>query len=125
MVSPIGPVSAEMRLAQLLGDDDLLAQASPVSRAQVPSVSAPPAETKVGFTGNAFEDVLNKTIESLNGVSRSEMYANQLTEKYIHGEVDLSDAMIAQAKMNIATQLAVTTVTSAVNTFKEITQIQM
>ncbi|OGB90247.1 hypothetical protein A2625_02860 [candidate division WOR-1 bacterium RIFCSPHIGHO2_01_FULL_53_15] len=123
MAQAIGPISAETRLAQLLGGDDMFAQVSPTEPAAPAAVS--PAPAPVNFTGNAFEDILNKTIESLNGVSRAETYANQLTEKYIRGEAELHDVMAAQAKMNLMAQLAVTTVTSAVNTIKEITQIQI
>ena len=75
------------------------------------------------ITGNIFEDVLNKAIEGLEGVSQFEFNANLLTDKYLKGEADITEVMIATSKLNIAVQLAVTTVTSAVNTFKEILQM--
>jgi flagellar hook-basal body complex protein FliE len=125
MIEAIGPISAETRLAQLLGNDDLFSQAAPIEPGSGIFPAAPAAPSPVNFTGNAFEDVLSKAIESLNGVSRAEVYANQLAEKYIHGQAELQDVMVAQAKMNLMAQLAVTTVTSAVNTIKEITQIQI
>ena len=125
MATPIGPISAEMRLAQLIGGDDLLAQVLPAAPVSPAAPAAPADVSKTNFTGNAFEDILNKTIESLNGVSRTENHANQLIDKYARGQADLQDVMVAQAKMNVAVQLAVTTVNSAVNTFKEITQIQI
>ena len=125
MVEGINPVNLDLRLAQLLGEDELLAQAP--STAAAPSFSSPAsaANTGVNFTGNPFEDILAKAIESLDGVSKSEAYANQLMDKYIRGEVELQDVMVAQAKMSIMAQLAVTTVNTAVNTFKEITQMQV
>jgi flagellar hook-basal body complex protein FliE len=80
---------------------------------------------RINFTGNVFEDVLSKSIEALNGVSRSEFYANQMIDKYVAGEVDMADAMIAASKMSVMVQLAVTVVNSAVTTFKEVTQMQI
>lgn len=121
MIQPIDPVTANLRLAQLLGDD-LLAQAPAAPAAPMP---AAPSSAGTEFTGNPFEDVLAKAIESLEGVSRSEIYANQLVEKYVKGEAELQDVMVAQSKMSIMMQLAVTTVNSAVSSFKEITQIQV
>lgn len=125
MSEPIGPISAEMRLAQLIGDNEFFAQAPAVAPAAPTGLPESPSVAKTGLTGNAFDDILNKTIEALNGVSRSEFYANQLAEKYVHGQAELQDVMVAQAKMSVMTTLAVTTVNSAVNTFKEITQIQI
>jgi flagellar hook-basal body complex protein FliE len=84
-----------------------------------------PASTGVPLTGNPFDDVLAKAIEALDGVSRSELYTNQLIDKYVRGEAELQDVMIAQSKMSVMSQLAVTTVNAAVNTFKEITQLQI
>jgi len=122
MAESISPISAEMKLAQILGDDYL---------AQVPgsSATAPAAADsslgKVDFSGNVFDDVLSRAIDALNGVSRTEMYANQLIEKYTRGEVELHEVMVAQSKASIMVQLAVTTINSAVTTFKEITQMQV
>ena len=121
MAEQISPLSSsELRLAQLLGDD-YLAQADPVS--QVNQAATPAGETE--FRGSIFEDVLSKAIDSLNGVSRQERYANQMIEKYLRGEVDIHNVMIAQSKSSIMMQLAVTTVNTAVTTFKEITQMQI
>jgi flagellar hook-basal body complex protein FliE len=128
MVEAIGPLTAEARLAQLIGGNefggDFLAQA-PIITPAAPAAPQAPGTGQVGLTGNAFDDILNKSIEALNGVSRSEMYANQMIDKYLHGQADLQDVMVAQSKMSVMTTLAVTTVNTAVNTFKEITQIQI
>jgi len=123
MVESINPVSANLRLAQLLGTDDLLAQAP--SSVVGPAAVAPAAESGIKLTGNAFDDILAKSIEALNGVSQHETYANDLIGKYAIGEAELQDVMVAQAKMSVMVQLAVTTVNAAVNTFKEITQMQI
>jgi flagellar hook-basal body complex protein FliE len=116
----IDPVSANLRLAQLLADD-------PVTQvAQV--VPAAPTITDVGktnFTGNPFEDILSKAVAALEGVSHDEIYANQLIDKYIQGEAELQDVMVAQSKASVMVQLAVTTVNSAVSTLKEVTQMQV
>ena len=104
MVEPIGRVAGE------IGIDT------------GPAVSP---QTKINFSGNPFEDVLSKAIDALNGVSRSEFYANEMVNKYAAGQVDMADAMLATSKMNIMVQLAVTVVNTAVTTFKEVTQMQI
>lgn len=121
MAEPIDPIDAELRLAQILGDD-FLAQAPEAA----PGLS-PGAEPsgRVALKGNPFDEVLSRAIESLNEVSRSEIYANQMVDKYLRGEIELHEVMLAQSKMSIMVQLAVTTINSAVTTFKEITQMQV
>jgi len=122
MAEPINPIKAELKLAQLLGDD-FLAQA-PAAAAPQPTTSAA-AAGRSEFTGNLFEDILSKSIEALNGVSQSEFYANQLIDRYVRGQADLQEVMVAQSKMNVMVQLATTTINNAVQTFKEITSIQI
>lgn len=122
MAEAINPINTDLRLAQLLGDDDLLAQAPAAMTAATP---APSANARVDFTGSPFEEILSKAVEALEGVSKSEIYANQLVGQYVKGEVELQEVMVAQAKMSIMVQMAVTTVNTAVNTFKEITQMQV
>ena len=121
MAESIDPISAELRLAQILGED-FLAQAPTAAPGPTPAVG-PAGSTE--FTGNPFEDVLARAINALEGVSRSEIYANQMVDRYLRGEVELKDVMVTQAKMSIMVQLAVTTINSAVNTFKEITGMQI
>lgn len=74
---------------------------------------------------NPFDDVLSKAVDALNGISQTEYTANDMINKYIAGQAELSDVMLATSKMNIAVQLAVTVVTTAVSTFKEITAMQI
>ena len=121
MAEQINPIDAELRLAQILGED-FLTEAPGSVPAAAPGVSA---GQRTEFSGNPFEDVLSKAIDSLEGISRSEIYANELIDKYLLGEVELQEVMVAQSKMSIMIQLAVTTINSAVTTFKEITQMQI
>jgi flagellar hook-basal body complex protein FliE len=74
---------------------------------------------------NPFEEVLSRAVDSLNGVSQTEFTANNLINQYVAGRAELSDVMVATSKMNIAVQMAVTVITTAVSTFKEITQRQI
>jgi flagellar hook-basal body complex protein FliE len=123
MVEGIDPVKASLRLAQLLGEDEVVAQAPLAPSAASPAQPAPAGRSD--FSGNPFEDILAKAIESLEKVSKTEIYANELVDKFVRGEAELQEVMVAQAKMSIMVQLAVTTVNAAVTTFKEITQMQV
>ncbi|MCX5750026.1 MAG: flagellar hook-basal body complex protein FliE [Candidatus Saganbacteria bacterium] len=108
-------------------DPNLLAQImGPETTPAAPEVGQPSAASpEIKSSGMTFDDILGKAVNALDGVSNVENDANLMMEKYMKGQVDVSDVMIATAKMNIAVQLAVATVTSAVNTFKEITQMQI
>jgi flagellar hook-basal body complex protein FliE len=117
MVEKINPIGSEIKLAQLLGDDYL---------AQAPETSpVNPEAQPLKLKSNIFEDALSKAIDSLNGISRAEIHANELIDKYSRGEVELHEVMLAQSKLSIMVQLAVTTINSAVTTFKEVTQMQI
>ena len=105
----------ELKLAQLLGQDEVAAPAAP------PKVDV----TEGYYKTSPFEDILGRAVNALNGVSREEVKANQMIDGYVRGEVDLQDVMVQSSKMNIMVQLATTTVNLAVNTFKEITQMQV
>ena len=118
MVEAIGPINPEIRLAQILGED-YLAQVTPMAN---PAVEVPRTSS---FQTTPFDEILSQAIESLNAASRSEAYANELAEKYLRGEAELHEVMVAQSKMNIVIQLAVSTVNTAVQSFKEITQMQV
>jgi len=111
MAEQINPIG--LNLSQVMGEEEITA-----------SFSAPPAE-RVNFSGNPFEDFLSQAVKSLEGISHSEITANQMIDAYLNGQVELQEVMVAQAKMNIMVQLAVTTITSTVNTFKEVTQMQV
>ena len=100
---------------------------TPITLAQVEGPARPLAATAApaspAGTESIFDQVLGRAVDALNSVSETEMNANKLIDDYIAGKVELSDVMIATSKMTIAVQLAVTTITSAVSTFKEITQM--
>ncbi len=113
MVESISRIDPNL-LAQIMGPEE-------IAQAPVPAVAGNTVQTGQ----NMFDTILNRAVESLEGVSKTEFTANDLMNKYAAGQAELSDVMIATAKMNIAVQLAVTTVTSAVNTFKEMTQMQI
>ena len=97
---------------------DLLA-ATDTSRAVGGSVPS------AGAYGDPFKNFFENALESLEGVSAMESRADTLVQQYIAGEVDMPEVMVAMAKANLAVQFAVTTVTSVVNTFKEMTQMQI
>ncbi|MFH1386939.1 MAG: flagellar hook-basal body complex protein FliE [bacterium] len=122
MTPGISPVNADLRLAQLLGEDQI-AQMPEMPAA--PTAAAPAPAQGANFTGNPFEDVLSKAVEALNGVSRLENHANELVTKYTKGETDLQTVMVEQAKMSVMVTMAVTTVNAASTTLKEITQMQI
>jgi len=82
-------------------------------------------KSRLKFSGNPFEDVLSKAIDALNTVSNTEVYANQMIDKYTRGEAEMADVLIASSKASIMVQLAVTTINTAVTTFKEVTQMQI
>lgn len=115
MASPISRIDPRL-IAQILGPDDNAAVAGPV---QTPSAG-------IGSTNsNSFDTIFQKAVDTLEGVSKMENNADVLMNQYVQGKAEVSDVMIANAKMNLAVQLAVTTLTSAVSTFKEITQMQI
>ena len=88
-----------------------------------PAGAAKEVTPSVGKSSHVFDEILGKAIDALNDVSKTEFTADKLVDDYIAGKVELSDVMIATAKMSVAVQFAVTAITSVVNTFKEITQI--
>ncbi|MFH1710065.1 MAG: flagellar hook-basal body complex protein FliE [bacterium] len=98
---------------------------SPISLAQVAGSAAMPSASPTGpvQTESIFDKVLGRAVDALNNVSETEMNANKLIDDYMAGKVELSDVMLATSRMTVAVQLAVTTITSAVSTFKEITQM--
>ncbi len=98
----------------------------PISLAQVGEARTVPAATTPAGpaqTESIFDSVLGRAVDALDNISEAEMNANRLIDGYIAGKVELSDVMIATSKMTVAVQLAVTTITNAVSTFKEITQM--
>lgn len=116
-VTPIQPVSLDLAKAGLM-DNDLMAM-NVMSRTDIP------ASNGLALKSDPFQTVFDQAIHSLGDVSGLEQTADALAEKFMAGKADIPEVMIAMSKANLAVQFAVTTVTSAVNTFKEITQIQI
>jgi flagellar hook-basal body complex protein FliE len=104
-----------------LGEDQLFAQAPAAPGTGFAAAS----DWQTKPSANLFDDMLAGAIKSLDGVSRSEFYANDMVEKYVRGEADLQTVMLAQSKASIQIQLAVTSINAAVTTFKELTQLQI
>ncbi len=115
MAESIGRIDPNL-IAQILGPDEQIMPA-PVSVQQPGSGEFARVKT--------FDDILESAVNSLEGVSKIENDANMLIQRYAEGKAELSDVMIATAKMNLSVQLAVAVVTSAVSTFKEMTQMQI
>lgn len=113
MVQAIDP---GLKLAELLKDDplDLTAVGTPAAPSQDLLVS-----------NNPFEDILAKAVDALEGVSQQEAYANSLIDGYVNGEADLQKVMVETAKANMLVNLTVTVVNTTVQTFKEVTQMQV
>lgn len=109
--------SIELRLARLLDDEGTQRVQSPASLGIAPAQG----ELKT----SPFEDILSKAVDSLDGVSKQEIRANQLMDSYLKGEVGIEEVMIETSKMKAMIELAVTTINSAVATFKELTQMQI
>jgi flagellar hook-basal body complex protein FliE len=127
MVEAINPVNPQMRMAQILGND-FLAEGTTMNMAQVlpgEAVGTTTVTEKINLSGNLFDDILAKSIEALNGLSHQENLTNQMIGGFTRGEVELQDVMVAQAKLNIMVQLATTTINNAVQTFKEVTSMQI
>ena len=114
MAQPVYKISPDL-LAQIMGPES-----TPAAEVKGPAVNA-----EIKTSPSLFDDMLGKAVNALEGVSKTENAANQAMNNYINGQIDVSEVMVATAKMNIAVQLAVTTVTSAVTAFKEITQMQI
>ncbi len=118
MLNSISKIDPKL-LAEILGGD----QITPGASNSIGSSS--PVGNLDKASSSPFDNILSKAVDALEGTSKIENDANAMIEKYTQGKAELSDVMMATAKMNIAIQLAVTTVSSAVNTFKEITQMQI
>ena len=119
MAEPINAITSQIT-PNVLGDD-LIGQIQP---APLQGPAAPGIE-RPGFSGNAFEDILNSSIDSLNRVSSDENRVNDMINGYLKGEVELHEVLVAQAKVGVVIQLALTTINTAVQSFKEITQLQV
>jgi len=120
MIKPIMPIGLDDTAAQ--GDMDNM------SLAALPGAAGSgitPVGGGLSLSNSPFEAIFSKAVNALEGVSQSEFKANDLIDKYIQGKADLQEVMVATSKMNIMVQLAVTTISSAVTSFQQLTQMQM
>ena len=66
---------------------------------------------------------LDKTVESLDLLSKQEFRVNDLIEGFVEGRVSEDEVIVETAKLNLSMQMVTTIVQSAVTAFKEILQI--
>ncbi len=65
------------------------------------------------------------SVSALEDLSAMENRVNDLMEQYILGRASIDEVSIETAKLNLAVSFATSTITSAVQTFKEILQMQI
>lgn len=70
-----------------------------------------------------FQFFIDKAIEVLESVSQLDYRVNDLTERYIRGEVSLDEVSVETMKLNLAVSFVTTVLSSATQAFKEITQL--
>lgn len=70
-----------------------------------------------------FQFFIDKAIEVLESVSQLDYRVNDLTEKYIKGEVSIDEVSVETMKLNLAVSFVTTVLSSATQAFKEITQL--
>ena len=72
-----------------------------------------------------FQFYIDKSVEALKGVSNMEYRVNNLIGQYIQGNVSVDRVSIETAKLNLAISFITTVVTTATQTFKELTGMQI
>lgn len=72
-----------------------------------------------------FQKFIDQSIEVLENISQLDYRVNDLTEQYIRGEVSVEEVSFAITKLNLAISFATTVISSASQTFKELTQLQI
>lgn len=70
-----------------------------------------------------FQFFIDKAVEVLESVSQLDYRVNDLTERYIRGEVSLDEVSVETMKLNLAVSFVTTVLSSATQAFKEITQL--
>jgi len=70
-----------------------------------------------------FQLFMDKSIASLENLSKMEMQVNDLMEQYIQGRASIDEVSMETAKLNLALQFVTSVLTSAVQTFKEVLQM--
>lgn len=72
-----------------------------------------------------FQLFIDKAVDSLENVSQMEFRVNDLIEQYIQGKVSIDEVAIETNKLNLAITFMTTVVSSATQTFKELTQMSI
>jgi flagellar hook-basal body complex protein FliE len=70
-----------------------------------------------------FQLFMDKSIASLENLSKMEMQVNDLMEQYIQGRASIDEVSMETAKLNLSLQFVTSVLTSAVQTFKEVLQM--
>jgi len=70
-----------------------------------------------------FQVFIDKAVESLEDISAMEFKVNDLIEGHIKGEVSIDEVSIETSKLNLAMSFVTTVLSSATQTFKELTQM--
>lgn len=70
-----------------------------------------------------FQLFIDRSIEVLDNISQQEFRVNDLTEQYIAGNVSVDEVSIEATKLNMAITFATTVITTASQTFKDLTQM--
>lgn len=72
-----------------------------------------------------FQLFIDKAVDSLENVSQMEYRVNDLIEQFIQGKVSIDEVAIETNKLNLAITFMTTVVSSATQTFKELTQMSI
>jgi flagellar hook-basal body complex protein FliE len=121
-----GDLVNEEAIAQVFSQDELeaLSRRQPVDRGQAvsPLVNQAALDT-TRLESPPFQIMIDRAVEALENISQMEYRVNDLTEQYIEGKVSIDEVSIEANKLNLAISFATTVISSASQTFKELTQI--
>lgn len=70
-----------------------------------------------------FQLFMERSIEVLENISQMEVRVNDLTERYVRGEVSIDEVSVEMTKLNLAMSFATTVLSTASQTLKELTQL--
>ena len=77
------------------------------------------------YTVTPFQMFIDKSVEVLGNISKLDYRVNDLTEKFMRGEVSIDEVSFEINKLNLAITFATTVISSASQTLKELTQLQI
>ena len=123
------------RLSGLVEEGDMIAQVTPEELQELQPVSSN-AGDDAGLVQNEsvnnalnrinvppFQLFIDKAVDALQDISQLEFRVNDLTERYIRGEISIDEASIETNKLNLAISFATTVIPTASQTFKEFTSM--